>query len=147
MVLFMGLVCFHGLAYSGQNQAVTFELSELTVVTANDRHHFRIEVAKTRVAHARGLMERQHMDDDAGMLFDFVKPQQIHMWMKNTFIPLDMLFIDSSGIIVGIAANTTPQSLAVIASPGPALAVLELNGGTALLLRITVGDRVEHEMF
>jgi hypothetical protein len=147
LTLVTGLAVFPGSVLSGDHQPVVFENSELTIVSRGNRHHFRIEVASSRAARMRGLMERRHMDADAGMLFDFVRPMQINMWMKNTFIPLDMLFIDSSGRITGIAANTTPFSTDVIASPEGVQAVLELNAGTASLLNISVGDRVEHDIF
>jgi len=147
VALVAGLVGFQYSALCGENQAVVFERSGLTIVTTENRHHFRIEVAKTRAAHMRGLMERRHMDDDAGMLFDYAKPKPIRMWMKNTFIPLDMLFIDKFGKIVGIAVNTTPFSTDVIASPGPVLAVLELNAGIVSRLRIKIGDIVMHDIF
>jgi len=133
--------------YSGDVPEAVFERSELTILSAGNRHHFRIEWAKTSAAHKRGLMERRHMDADAGMLFDFAKSRQVYMWMKNTYIALDMLFVDRSGDIVGIAANTTPHSTKVIASPGKVLAVLELNAGTASRLSIKVGDMVSHEIF
>jgi uncharacterized protein len=147
MVLIMWTCGLPGAVFSDESQNVIFERSELTIVTATGRHHFRIELAKSRAARMRGLMERRHMDDDAGMLFDYSKPKPIHMWMKNTFIPLDMLFIDISGKIVRIVANTTPFSTDVIASPGPVLAVLELNGGMAARLAIMTGDKVIHDIF
>jgi len=147
MLLAGGLGGLSGAVFSDENQDVFFEHSELTIVTTTSRHHFRIELAKSMAARMRGLMERRHLDGDAGMLFDYSKPKQIHMWMKNTFIPLDMIFIDRSGRIVLIVENTTPFSTDVIASPGPVLAVLELNGGTAARLAIKTGDRVIHDIF
>lgn len=147
ITLVTGLSFFSDSVLSGEHQPTLFEVSELTIVSAERRHPFRIEVAKSRAARMRGLMQRRHMDADAGMLFDFVRPQQINMWMKNTYIPLDMLFIESSGRIAGIVANTTPFSTTVIASPKGVQAVLELNAGTASLLNIEVGDMVEHIIF
>ena len=81
------------------------------------------------------------------MLFDFIKPQIVSMWMKNTFIPLDMLFIGADGRIVHIAENTEPFSLKTITSPVPASAVLELKAGSAARWGIAIGDRVEHPIF
>ncbi len=147
MILSVGSGGLPRVVFSDENQDVVFERSELTILTATSSHHFRIELADTMAARMRGLMERRHLDDDAGMLFDYSKPMQIHMWMKNTFIPLDMLFINKSGRIVRIVANTTPFSTDVIASPGPVLAVLELNGGTAARLAIKTGDKVIHDIF
>lgn len=134
-------------AFSGESPGIVFEVSELTIVHGDNRYHFRIEVANTGLTRQRGLMERRHLDANAGMLFDYGTPKQIHMWMKNTFIPLDMVFIDKFGKIIGIVANTTPLSTKVIASPGPVLAVLELNAGTAARLSIEIGDRIVHELF
>ena len=134
-------------AISGESQNTVFEKSELTIVHGDTRYRFNIEIANTPITRQRGLMERRHLELDAGMLFDYTKPRQIHMWMKNTFIPLDMIFIDRSGRIVLIVENTTPFSTDVIASPGPVLAVLELNGGTAARLAIKTGDRVIHDIF
>jgi uncharacterized membrane protein (UPF0127 family) len=91
-------------------------------------------------------MFRDHLDDDRGMLFDFGDPRTITMWMRNTLISLDMLFIDGDGRIIRIAARTTPLSDAVIASGGPARAVLELRGGRAAELGIQPGDRVIHPL-
>ena len=134
-------------ALSGESPKIVFETSELTIISGGSRHHFRIEVADTPTTRQRGLMERRHLDADAGMLFDYGKPRQIHMWMKNTFIPLDMVFIDQSGMVTGVRANTTPLSTAVISSPGPVLGVLELNAGIAKRLSIGMGDRIIHEIF
>ena len=134
-------------AISGESQNTVFEKSELTIVHGDTRYRFNIEIANTPITRQRGLMERRHLELDAGMLFDYTKPRQIHMWMKNTFISLDMVFIDKFGKIKGITANTTPHSTNVIPSPGPVLAVLELNAGTASRLSIGIGDQVIHEIF
>jgi len=134
-------------AISGESQPELFEDSELTIVTAENHHYFNIEVARSGRALARGLMERRSLANDAGMLFDFGTSRQINMWMKNTYIPLDMLFIERTGKIVGIATNTVPFSTTVIPSPGPVPAVLELNAGTVSRLRINVGDQVLHGIF
>lgn len=108
---------------------------------------FKVEVATTQAEQEHGLMDRSSMPEDHGMLFDFGSVQPIDMWMKNTLIPLDMLFMDAKGKILGIAARTVPMSEAIIASPGPVLAVLELNGGTAERLGIKAGDLVIHPIF
>lgn len=134
-------------ALAGESHKIVFDTSQLTITDGQNSHHFIIEVANTPITRQRGLMERKHMDANAGMLFDYGKPRQIHMWMKNTFISLDMLFIDRAGKIVGVATNTTPLSTAVIASPGPVLAVLELNAGTAARLSLDIGDKVLHDIF
>ena len=92
-------------------------------------------------------MFRRKLAPDAGMLFDYKVPQRITMWMKNTYIPLDMLFIGAGGRIVNIAERTVPRSLAAISSDGNAQAVLEVNGGTARRLGIRPGDMVLHPIF
>lgn len=134
-------------ALAGEETGLYFQVSELTILSGGQRHLFRVEIADTPERRSRGLMERRYMASDAGMLFDFSGPRIIRMWMKNTYIPLDMLFIDGTGRIVGIAAHTTPHSLVVISSPVPAVAVLEVNAGVAEKLGITLGDRIVHAIF
>mgnify|MGYP002725586656 CR=1 FL=1 len=134
-------------ALSAEDLKPLFKRSELSVEVDGVRHLFMIEIADTPTARGQGLMGRRHMDEDAGMLFDFGSPRRLSMWMKNTYISLDMLFIDQSGLIIGIASNTTPLSLRIISHPRPALAVLELKAGTVKRLKITVGDRVLHGLF
>ena len=97
---------------------------------------------------ATGLMYRREMAADRGMLFDYGRDQAgISMWMKNTFIPLDMLFVKADGSVLNIAERTVPQSLASVSAAGAVRAVIELNGGTAARLRIKPGDKVLHPMF
>jgi hypothetical protein len=124
-----------------------WQVEPVTVVTTKGRYTFSAEIADAPELRARGLMYRTHLDDDRAMLFDFKKVGPVTMWMKNTFIPLDMLFVDADGRIVNIARWTTPQSLDVVASSGDALAVLEVNGGTADRIRARPGDRVIHRIF
>ncbi|MBU4530677.1 MAG: DUF192 domain-containing protein [Hoeflea sp.] len=116
----------------------------LVITTGNGPVSFSVELALTPETRASGLMHRQSMDSDHGMLFRFDQTRQVLMWMKNTPLPLDMLFIDDAGTIVGIAEDTTPFSENVIASPGPVRYVLELNAGTAGRKSISVGDRARH---
>jgi uncharacterized protein len=119
----------------------------LTIVTKAGPKRFDVEVMRDDAARARGLMFRRHMAADHGMLFDFEQDQPVTMWMKNTYLPLDMVFIRPDGTISRIAADTEPLSTAIISSGGPVLAVLELNAGTAAKLGIAPGDRIEHAMF
>lgn len=126
---------------------ITFTRDELWIETADGRHRFDVEVAETDRQMARGLMFRTELADDAGMLFDYRRPQRIAMWMKNTLIPLDMLFVADDGTIVRIESWTTPLSLATISSGGPVRAVIELKGGISERLGIRPGDRVAHEVF
>lgn len=122
-------------------------LEPLTVVSQNGQHVFQVEVARTDADRAQGLMFRRTMEPDRGMLFDFEEVQPISMWMKNTYLSLDMVFIRPDGTIARIADHTEPLSTEVIASGEPVRAVLELNAGTAAKLGIKPGDRVEHTLF
>jgi hypothetical protein len=124
-----------------------FGSGKLAIETASGRHVFTVEIADTPAARAQGLMYRTSMAADAGMLFDFQSEQPVSMWMKNTYIPLDMLFIDAAGRVRNIAQRTVPESLKPIASDGRVLAVLELNSGAAARLGIAPGDQVFHALF
>ena len=121
--------------------------SKMTVATANGAHKFSIELATTEAQMEQGLMFRHYLAPDAGMLFDFKRPIVAQMWMKNTPIPLDMLFLDAGGKIVDVHERAVPYSLDVIASKAPARFVIELNGGTVARLGISVGDRVTSPYF
>jgi uncharacterized membrane protein (UPF0127 family) len=132
---------------STAGRAAALERGPLSIVTAQGRHELQVELATTPEQRALGLMFRQSLPADAGMLFAYSHEQPISMWMKNTLIPLDMLFIDDKGVIVDIAERAVPGSLAVITASRPARAVLELNGGTASHLAIHRGDRVIHPLF
>jgi len=113
-------------------------------VTADGPRTFRVELAVTVESQAQGLMFRRSLAEDAGMLFVFDPPQAISMWMENTFIPLDMLFIAGDGRIVRIAERTTPLSRERITAGQPVRAVLEINAGTAERFGIREGDLVRH---
>ena len=116
----------------------------LEIVTREGNTHvFNVEMAITRDQQRRGLMFRTELAEDAGMLFDFHEPQIITMWMKNTLIPLDMLFIDSTGKIAFIAENTVPESTDIISSTVPVRWVLEVAGGTSSRLKIEIGDALD----
>ena len=120
----------------------------LTIVTRDGaRHRFRVEMAVRPEEQMIGMMFRTAMEPDEGMLFDWGAPRESAMWMRNTLIPLDMLFIAADGRIHRIHERAVPQSLAVIDSRGPVRATLELPGGTAERLGLRVGDRVEHRIF
>lgn len=123
------------------------QLQRLEIVTASGAHEFRVEVADTPAERAKGLMHRKHMPDDQGMLFDFHEETPITMWMKNTYIPLDMVFVSRHGMVTAIAADTVPMSEATISSDGPAYAVIEFNAGTAGKIGLKPGDRVRHQAF
>lgn len=119
----------------------------IEIVSKSGVHAFAVELATNEDERSRGLMFRKQLPDGHGMLFDFEQDQPVTMWMKNTYLPLDMVFIRADGTISRIAADTEPLSTAIIASGGPVLAVLELNAGTAAKLGIAPGDRIEHAMF
>lgn len=120
----------------------SFGTSELTVQTAGGPRKFTIELALSDAQMEQGLMFRRGMAADAGMLFDFKAPTMVTMWMKNTVIPLDMLFLDEQGRIIDIHERAVPYSTDVIAAKAPSRYVIELNGGTAARLGIKPGDRV-----
>jgi len=133
--------------FPARAQLQRFETSALTIVSATGPHRFTVEVAETPGQMEQGLMFRKTMAPDAGMLFDYKTPTLATMWMRNTLIPLDMLFVDAQGRIVNIQERAVPQSLDVIAAAAPVRAVIELNGGTAARLGIAPGDRVQHPIF
>jgi uncharacterized membrane protein (UPF0127 family) len=124
-----------------------FPTSELTIISASGPHRFNVELAETPAQMTQGLMFRTSLPPDAGMLFDYQRPTPATMWMRNTLIPLDMLFVDAQGRIVNIHERAVPQSLDVIAATAPVRAVIELNGGTASRLGIEPGNQVVHPIF
>ena len=115
--------------------------------TPGGQHRFTIELADTPGERARGLMYRRNMRPDHGMLFDFQVEQPVAFWMKNTPLPLDMLFIDGKGTVLQIAADTEPYSETPIPSQQPIRAVLEVNAGVAKRLGIAPGAIVHHPIF
>jgi uncharacterized membrane protein (UPF0127 family) len=119
----------------------------LEIVSKTGVHVFSVELAVTDEQRARGLMERRSLPEGRGMLFKFEPDQVIQMWMHNTYISLDMIFIRSDGRILRIAENTTPLSDRIISSGAAASGVLEVIAGTARKLGIAPGDRVAHPWF
>ena len=128
-------------------QLTQFPTAPLTIVTASGPHRFAVELATTAAQMMQGLMFRQSLAPDAGMLFDYQAPSMASMWMKNTLIPLDMLFVDAAGHIVNIHGRAVPGSLDAIAAAAPVRAVIELNGGTAARIGMRPGDRVIFPIF
>jgi uncharacterized membrane protein (UPF0127 family) len=124
-----------------------FQRDQLAIETAGGTQRFAVELAVTSEQRQQGLMFRERLPADAGMLFLYPAARSVSMWMKNTLIPLDMLFISDDGRILHIAERAIPGSTATISSLQPARAVLELNGGTAARLKIQVGDRVLYRTF
>ena len=121
------------------------DLIPLTIHSGGRDHRFTVEVARTPEQQARGLMFRESLAADAGMLFPFVPPRPASFWMRNTLIPLDMIFIRPDGTIARIAANTVPMSEESVGVGVPVTAVLEIRGGRSAELGIREGDRVSWE--
>jgi hypothetical protein len=127
---------------------ITFGRSDLTIVTTTGaKYHFALEVAQTPEQLERGLMFRDSMPDDAGMLFLLGDEEIASFWMRNTFLPLDMIFIAKDGRITNIHRNAAPGSTAIISSTALVTAVLEVNGGVTQRLGIRAGDRILHPSF
>jgi uncharacterized membrane protein (UPF0127 family) len=123
------------------------ELQQLEIATKSGVQIFGVEMAVTPEEQAKGLMFRRELPEKQGMLFDFHREQPTSFWMKDTYIPLDMIFIRADGRILRIAENTVPLSEALVPSGGPVRAVLEVIAGTAKKLGIAPGDRVTHPIF
>ena len=121
---------------------------EIVAVTADKaRHILHVEIANDDESRARGLMFRTEMPEDHGMLFVFPVERPLGFWMRNTFIPLDMIFIRGDGTIVHIHENAVPEDETVIMSEGPVSRVLELNGGAARRMGLMEGDRLYNEAY
>jgi uncharacterized membrane protein (UPF0127 family) len=139
-----------GLAQSAEPTGPQPELpkEKLVIVTRDGaRHEFMVEMATTPEQQTVGEMFRKSVPAEGGMLFDWGSPRHSVMWMKNTLVPLDMVFINADGTIRAIAENTVPQSLATIDGRGPVRATLELAGGTTARLKVRVGDKVQQRIF
>jgi uncharacterized membrane protein (UPF0127 family) len=143
--LFLSLVLGGAAARAGGEPSLRTE--PLDVVTHQGVRHFTVEIADTDATRERGLMFRKHLAGDQGMLFDFKTPQPVTFWMKNTLIPLDMLFIAPDGRVISIARQATPMSETAIPSGGDVLAVLEIRGGRAAEVGVEPGDRVRERIF
>jgi uncharacterized membrane protein (UPF0127 family) len=130
---------------NGAVRAATVE--PLEIATKSGVQVFSVEMATTEEEKTTGLMFRKALPAGRGMLFDFSPPQEVSMWMKNTFLSLDMIFIQADGRILRIAENTEPQSTRIIASSGLVKGVLEVIAGTAKKYGIEPGDRVAHPLF
>ncbi|MGV2978872.1 DUF192 domain-containing protein [Camelimonas sp. ID_303_24] len=142
------LTALPALAGSGQGPAAALvtpvDATPLKIITAVTTQAFQVEVRDTPEGREVGLMHRRSMPEAQGMLFDFERDAPVAMWMKNTLIPLDMVFIRADGTIARVARQTEPMSTRIIASGEPVRYVLELNGGVTEKLGIQPGDRVKH---
>jgi len=132
------------LAAGSAVEAAKLRVEQVVLVSETGRHLIDAEIADSPGARATGLMFRRTLAPDAGMLFIYDTPENITMWMKNTYISLDMIFADEKGKIIRIARNTEPFSLDIIEAGGPAKVVLEVPAGTAQRLKLKRGDRLEH---
>jgi uncharacterized membrane protein (UPF0127 family) len=131
---------------SGLANTLPTDRDPIVIETRSGPVEFTVELALTPEDRSTGLMNRQSMPATHGMLFRFERTRQVLMWMKNTPLSLDMVFINEHGKVAGIAADTTPFSEAIIPSPGPVRYVLELNAGTAARTGIRAGDKVRHRV-
>ena len=139
-------------AQDAQNANEAAPLEKLTLVTDAKGAHpvdhvLQVEVMRDDAGRERGLMFRRYMPADRGMLFDFGAEHGVLMWMKNTYIPLDMIFFSRAGVVTHIAENAEPLSEAIISSEGPVYGVLEVNAGYARKIGLKNGDIVRHPMF
>ena len=135
------------LALGANAAALGAELERLQIVTATGTHDFKVQVAADDASRERGLMNRRYMAADHGMLFEFPENAPVSFWMKNTYIPLDMIFISSKGIVTNVVAKAEPLSERLIPSGAPCQAVLEVNGGVAASIGLRAGDSVRHPFF
>jgi uncharacterized membrane protein (UPF0127 family) len=134
-----------GLGRADDTQPAKFE--ELTVETAQGQTSFRVEIADTAQLRQQGLMYRRELPADQGMLFDFGKPRPVQMWMKNSYISLDMIFIRADGTVIAIGADTVPLSEDTVGVSEPVKGVLEVVAGTAARIGLKPGDRIRHRIF
>ena len=143
-LLVVVVVALPALAQQRGDTIAKFGAGKLTIASGSAKHDFNVEIARSQDQHRQGLMWRTKLAPDAGMLFIYESEQPVSMWMSNTLIPLDMLFIAGDGRIVRVAERTVPRSEEIISSGRPVMFVLELNGGTAARLGIKPGDRASY---
>ena len=144
------LTCFlwlAGVSAALPENAQISKLESIALESTNSVTIFTAEIADTDELRTRGLMFRHFLPEDKAMLFDYEQPRPVAMWMKNTNISLDMLFIREDGTIAAIAQDTVPQSLDTISVQEPVRGVLELAAGTVKRLGLRVNDKVYHRIF
>lgn len=135
------------LVLAGAGGAAAQALEKLEITTSTGVHTFSVELATNDAERERGLMYRRFMPPDRGMLFDFKQEAPVMFWMKNTYIPLDMIFISRAGIVTHIVADAEPLSETLIPSDGPCYGVLEVNAGVAAEISLQTGDKVSNPIF
>ena len=133
--------------FAGDASGLQGGLEKLEIITSSGTHEFSVEVMRSEPQRERGLMFRRYLPQDRGMLFDFKVERPVMMWMKNTYLPLDMIFIGRTGKVVGFAENAEPLSETIIPSGAPAYGVLEVNAGTVGRIGLKIGDSVRHPLF
>ncbi|NNF76935.1 MAG: DUF192 domain-containing protein [Rhizobiales bacterium] len=139
-ILFLALIAFGQPAVS---KASDMPRGTVTIETSSGQHKFTVERAETQEHQSRGLMHRRHMKADHGMLFTWPNERNVSMWMANTILPLDMVFIKKNGKVHRVHKNTIPFSQTIIEAGAPVLRVLELNAGTADKIGLKPGDTVQ----
>ncbi|SMC66856.1 DUF192 domain-containing protein [Rhizobium sp. RU36D] len=141
--LFLSLVLVFAAVTAGMSADVKFPRGQVRIVTPSGASHiFAVEIAATMEARTQGLMNRTDLGPNQGMFFDFGQTRLVTMWMRNTPLPLDMIFITEDGTVTHIAENTTPFSDAIIESRGPVRFVLEVNAGRSRALGISPGAKI-----
>ena len=140
-----GVAIVAACAGAGEQYPASFamlEQAEVRAETASGGHRFKVWIAADDASRQQGLMFVRRLPADRGMLFVFDQPQQAAFWMKDTYLSLDLVFIDPAGEVANIAANAKPESLDPIFSRGPVIAVLEVTAGTARRIQLATGDPV-----
>jgi len=147
LILFL-LIATTASAQTNRDDVVDFgEPKPLTIMSETGEHTFMVEEAKTLDQQARGMMFREQMDENTGMIFEFAEPKVATIWMKNTAIPLDILFVRSNGKVLKIEHMAQPYKLRSASSEAVVAAVVELKGGTSMNLGIQPGDVIKHTFF
>ena len=148
LTLGLSLLAAPAFSQTSKNDVVDFgEPKPLAIVTEETTHEFLVEEAKTLDQQARGMMFRESMEPDTGMIFEFAEPKIATIWMKNTSIPLDILFVRSNGKILKIEHSHQPYTLRSASSEAVIAAVVELKGGEAKRRGIRPGDKIQHPFF
>jgi uncharacterized membrane protein (UPF0127 family) len=146
-VLFISILQLTIFVATTYAQSQKLESEMLNITTSRGNYQFKVEIADEPLERNVGLMNRKKLGPREGMLFVFEQPRIINMWMKNTLISLDMVFISDNGTVVKIAERTVPHSLDLITSGEPAAYVLELAGGMATFIGLTPGNQLKHRFF
>lgn len=147
VVLMAAAMAGLGILTAAFDPAFAMRRETLKLLTAQGEKVINVEITESNEEKARGLMFRTKLSDQEGMLFFYDRPQEITMWMRNTYIPLDMVFVRADGVVHHIEARTEPLSERIISSRGSVVACLELAGGAAERLGLKPGDRIDHKLF